>query len=151
MSQAQVPPTFRIHLHCFNGNWDLCQKWLNEYPGLKIGITGLVTYRGKRDLRDVVQRIDLDRYHICLLLSPNLVLETFFFQSSLLIESDAPYMEPNGSQDGFSHPGNTIHIAQCIARLRGTDLATIIKATRKNIKAVYENMEWEFGIHSTIL
>ena len=62
-----------------------------------------------------------------------------FFQYSLLIESDAPYMEPNGSQDGFSHPGNTHHIAQCIARLRGADLETIIKATRVNIKQVYDN------------
>ena len=40
LEEEGVPPNYRIHLHCFNGDWDLCQRWQNKFSGLKIGITG---------------------------------------------------------------------------------------------------------------
>ena len=64
MSQAGVPQDFRIHLHCYNGDWDLCQRWLNKYSGCKIGITGLVTYDWKEKLRDVVKKVPLEKYFL---------------------------------------------------------------------------------------
>ena len=197
--QACVPLNYRIHLHCFNGNWDLCQRWLNKYEGCKIGITGLVTYNTTRHLHDVIRRVDLSRYHIdlqclcsgcppgngnnlsnsqacclaelCLapskdyrvlvsihflwailststvLISAILGVEIFSFKCRILLESDAPYMAPDGTD--ISHPGNTIYIAQRIAQLKGMDTLTIIKATRENIKGVYDNTQ-DFGILSII-
>ena len=67
----------------------------------------------------------------------------------ILLETDAPYFPMAQSASvvanefsnmkPFSQPGDTHHIAQCVARLRGMDLETIIKATRVNIKQVYDN------------
>lgn len=130
LEEACVPLNYRIHLHCFNGNWDLCQRWLNKYSGCKIGITGLVTYAQAEHLHDVVQRVDLSR----------ILLETdapYFpiSQSHNVESSDFPHIQP------FSHPGHAIYIALRVAQLRGMDWLTIIKATKENIKQVYDNTE----------
>ena len=37
----------------------------------------------------------------------------------------------------FSHPGDAIYVAQCVAHLKGMELLTIIKATTYNMKQVY--------------
>ena len=68
----------------------------------------------------------------------------------ILLETDAPYfpmaqsasVEANefSNMKPFSQPGDTHHIAQCVARLRGMDLETLIKATRVNISQVYDNI-----------
>ena len=61
LDAAGVPLNYRIHLHCFTGDWNLCQRWLKKYSRCKIGITGLVTYSSAKDLHDVVQRVDLSK------------------------------------------------------------------------------------------
>ena len=61
LGEADLPEGFPLHLHCFNGTWDLCERWLKAYSGCKIGITGLVTYPQAKHLHDVVKRVDLGR------------------------------------------------------------------------------------------
>ena len=152
MSQACVPLNYRIHLHCFNGNWDLCQRWLNKYSGCKIGITGLVTYAQAEHLHDVVQRVDLSRFIFkynwsCTRSISNKIINLY----RILLETDAPYFPISQSHNvessdfphiqPFSHPGHAIYIALRVAQLRGMDWLTIIKATKENIKQVYDNTE----------
>lgn len=37
LAEVGVPPNHPLHVHCFNGSWDECRHWLDEYPGeLKI-------------------------------------------------------------------------------------------------------------------
>ena len=68
----------------------------------------------------------------------------------ILLETDAPYfpishyhnVESNDFPHikPFSHPGHVLYIAQCVARLRGMELLTIMKATTENTKQVYDGM-----------
>jgi len=130
LEEACVPCTYPIHLHCFNGNWDLCQVWLSKYLCCKIGITGLVTYPHAQHLHDVVRRVDLDR---------------------ILLETDAPYFPMSlcnnekfsdmSTNAHFSHPGHVILIALHIAQLKDIDWRLILSATRDNIKKVYQNTD----------
>ena len=92
------------------------------FPGSKIGLTGVVTYRDAKGVHDVAKRIPLDR---------------------LLLETDAPHFLPAmlarsaGYSFNFSQPGQVIHVAAQIATLRDVSLEEVLEANRKNIEEVY--------------
>ena len=95
---------------------------MNLFPGSKIGLTGVVTFRDAKDVHEVAKRIPLDR---------------------LLLETDAPYFLPamlarsTGYSFKFSQPGQVIHVAAQIATLRNVSLEEVLEANRKNIEEVY--------------
>ena len=68
-----VPRNYRIHCHCFTGNYASCQRWLNTFPNLFVGLTPVITYNSARPAQEVAACIPLDR---------------------LLLETDAPYFVP---------------------------------------------------------
>ncbi|GFQ69096.1 putative deoxyribonuclease TATDN2 [Trichonephila clavata] len=68
-----IPNHYTFHLHCFAENWYWADRWLKTFPNVYIGITNLVTFASRDDLREVAARIPLDR---------------------LLLETDAPYCKP---------------------------------------------------------
>ncbi|GFR07644.1 putative deoxyribonuclease TATDN2, partial [Trichonephila clavata] len=68
-----IPYDYTFHLHCFAENWYWADRWLKTFPNVYIGITNLVTFASRYELRDVAERIPLDR---------------------LLLETDAPYCIP---------------------------------------------------------
>ena len=61
MQFAGVPPSWPIHRHCFTGNWSTAATWLDHYPGSKIGVTDLVTYKEAAKVHQVVRTIPLNR------------------------------------------------------------------------------------------
>ena len=63
-----------MHVHCFNDNWSVCERWLRDYPGCMVGLTPLVCKPAVTHVHDVARRIPLDR---------------------LLLETDAPYFLPD--------------------------------------------------------
>ena len=71
-----VPRNYRIHRHCFTGNWREGQTWLSKFPGSYIGVTPLVTMRNPRAaaVRDLVKNMPLEK---------------------LLLETDTPYFIPS--------------------------------------------------------
>ena len=71
-----LPRNYRIHRHCFTGNWRDGQHWLHKFPSSYIGVTPLVTLHNARAaaVRDFVQHVPLDR---------------------LLLETDSPYFIPS--------------------------------------------------------
>lgn len=68
-----VPRDYKIHCHCFTGDFKSAKLWLDHFPNLYIGLTPLVTFRTATGARDVAKFISLRR---------------------LLLESDAPYFVP---------------------------------------------------------
>ena len=113
---ADLPNGYPLHLHCFNSNWIICQTWLREFSGLKIGITPLITYPCSKHLIEVVQRVPLQR---------------------LLLETDAPYFNVE-EESSFSDPGQVAHtLAQIHAIRRRESLEDIMTETRRNVQEVY--------------
>ena len=45
LKECGLPRDWPVHRHCWNDRWDVCQDWLDLFPGSVVGITGLVTYR----------------------------------------------------------------------------------------------------------
>ena len=71
-----LPKNYKIHRHCFTGNWTEAEVWLSMFPNSYIGLTPLITWeRNPRAQapRQVAARIPLTR---------------------LLLETDAPYFVP---------------------------------------------------------
>ena len=121
LQSAGVPPTWPIHRHCFNGDWPTAATWLEQYPGSKIGVTGLVTYQDACSVHQVVRSIPLNR---------------------LLLETDAPYFLPAGTDKSVypwscALPGHVIHVAAQVAAIKGVELGTMLEQNLRNVKEIY--------------
>lgn len=96
-------------MHCFTETWDIAEAALEL--GFYISFSGIVTFKNAKLIKEVAQRIPLER---------------------LLIETDAPYLAPVPHRGNTNEPGFVLHVAEEIARLRGMSLAEIAAATTRN-------------------
>ena len=99
-----LPDGYPIHLHCFTGSKEYAERMLSSFSGLKIGLTGTLTFRNATHLREVAGRI----------IPPH----------RLLMETDGPFMAPVPFRGTISHPGLIPTIAAAVADARrefGTD------------------------------
>ncbi len=96
-------------IHCFSGSRDFCQKCLDL--GLSISFTCNITYKKSEGLRELVKFVPSDR---------------------LLLETDCPYLSPEGQRGRRNQPSNVRPLAQFIADLRGRSLEEIARNTTDN-------------------
>ena len=83
---------FRGVLHCFSGSWADAKTGMDL--GLALGVNGTFTYKKNNDLRETVRKAGLD----------NIVLET-----------DCPYLPPEGSRGRRNDPSYIPEIAAMVA------------------------------------
>ncbi|XP_061182217.1 uncharacterized protein LOC133190547 [Saccostrea echinata] len=117
--RQMVPRHYKIHCHCFTGDFTSAKLWLNHFPNLYIGLTPLVTYRTAKGARDVAKFIPLKR---------------------LLLESDAPYFVPRTipkESMNYSHPGLCVTVAEEVARLKNISVQEVLKACLENTRDMY--------------
>ena len=96
-------------MHCFTETWDVARAALDL--GFHISFSGIVTFRNAKELKEIAQRVPLDR---------------------MLIETDAPYLAPVPHRGKRNEPAFVPHVAAEIARLRGVPVETIAAATSAN-------------------
>lgn len=96
-------------MHCFTERWDIAEAALDQ--GFYISLSGIVTFKNALVLKDVAQRVPLDR---------------------LLVETDSPYLAPAPYRGKTNQPGYVKHVAEEIARLRGLRYEEVVAATTEN-------------------
>ena len=96
-------------LHCFTETWEVAEAALAM--GFHISISGIVTFKNARTVKDVASRIPLDR---------------------LLVETDSPYLAPAPYRGKVNQPAYVKHVAEEVARLRGISLEDLAAATTEN-------------------
>jgi TatD DNase family protein len=96
-------------MHCFTESWEFAQGALDL--GFHISFSGIVTFKNASALKDVAQRVPLDR---------------------MLIETDAPYLAPVPHRGQRNEPSFVPHVAQEIARLRALPVPQVAQATSDN-------------------
>lgn len=96
-------------MHCFTETMDIAEAALEL--GFYISFSGIVTFKNAKIIKEVAQRIPLER---------------------LLIETDSPYLAPVPHRGNTNEPGFVLHVAEEIARLRGMSLAEIADVTTQN-------------------
>jgi TatD DNase family protein len=102
-------------MHSFTGTGETASECLQL--GLHISFAGMVTYKKSEALRSVAQQIPDDR---------------------ILIETDAPYLSPHPVRGQRpNEPALLPHTANCLATVRGVDVATIAQQTTANARQLF--------------
>ena len=101
-------------LHSFSGNMQEGEKIRNS--NFMLGLTGPITFENAMTLQDLVIRLPL---------------------SSILIETDAPFLTPHPYRGKRNEPANVRYVAEKIAQLHDVPLENVVKATTANAKTLF--------------
>ena len=96
-------------MHCFTESLAVAEAAIEL--GFYISFSGIVTFKNAVALREVAAAIPLDR---------------------MLIETDSPYLAPVPHRGQTNQPGYVKHVAEEIARVRGSTPEAIGAATSEN-------------------
>lgn len=113
-SQHRLP---RLLFHSYEGSPRLTD-WILEHDAY-VGVGGLATRSKSEHVRREVKRIGLDR---------------------IVLETDSPYLVPNGFKHRRNTPESIPVIAQLLARLLETSVESIASATSANCEELFPRL-----------
>jgi len=113
-------------IHCFTGDWQQAQKYLNL--GFYLGFNGLIFKKieGAPDWQEIIKKLPLEK---------------------ILIETDAPYLTPSlpaealakvGPEPIRNEPFYVKYVAQKIAEIKNLTFEKIVKITTQNAKELFK-------------
>jgi len=102
-------------MHCFTETWEVAEAALAM--GFYISFSGIVTFKNAKQLKEVAQRVPLER---------------------ILIETDAPYLAPVPHRGRLNQPAYVKHVAEEIATLRGIGLDEVGWSTSENFARLFK-------------
>jgi len=105
-------------MHCFSGDMALADQVMDL--GFHISIPGIVTFKNAARLREVARRIPL---------------------SSLILETDAPFLAPVPMRGKSNRPSYLVHTARCVAQLRDISMEELARATTANCTRLFARGE----------
>jgi TatD DNase family protein len=101
-------------MHCFSGDLPIARRCLDL--GLSISLAGPVTYPNARALPEVARFVPADR---------------------LVVETDCPYLPPQGHRGQRNEPAYLALTAARVAELRGEPLASLGPTMRDNARRLF--------------
>ncbi len=101
-------------LHCFSGTLDDARRGMAL--GFRISFAANITYPKSQALRDVARELPLD---------------------SLLIETDSPFLAPQGRRGKRNEPANVLEVARTLASVRDLTLEEIASRTALNFRRLF--------------
>jgi TatD DNase family protein len=104
-------------MHCFTESWEVARAALDL--GFYISFSGIVTFKNAKALREVAQKVPLDR---------------------MLVETDSPYLAPVPYRGKTNQPGYVKHTVEEIARLRNVPFDEVAQHTTDNFFRLF-NLE----------
>lgn len=96
-------------LHCFTGTIGEAERLVKR--GWYISISGIVTFKSSEELRQVAKMVPINQ---------------------LLVETDTPYLSPQGKRGTLNEPANVIETGTVIATVKNIPLDELAKATMEN-------------------
>ena len=101
-------------LHCFTENWEMAKAALDL--NYMISFSGIITFKNAAELREVVQKVPLDR---------------------ILIETDSPYLAPIPYRGKQNEPKYVVEVAQQVAELKGVSVEEVAQTTADNFHRLF--------------
>lgn len=101
-------------MHCFSGSVEWLEYTLSR--GFYIGFDGNVTYKNAEQLHALARRVPLER---------------------LVLETDAPYLPPEGKRGQRNESANVRITTEYLAKLRSEDLGELISKTTQNARELF--------------
>jgi TatD DNase family protein len=102
-------------MHCFTETWEMASQALDL--GFYISFSGILTFKSATELREVAQRVPLDR---------------------LLIETDSPYLAPVPHRGKQNEPRFVTHVAAQVAALRDLSVEALAETTTENFFRLFQ-------------
>jgi len=102
-------------MHCFTESWEVAEAAIAM--GFYISFSGIVTFKNAKQLKEVAQRVPLER---------------------MLIETDSPYLAPVPHRGKLNQPGYVKYVAEEIAALRGVSVDEIGLRTTENFMRLFK-------------
>lgn len=102
-------------LHCFSAEYDIAKQALDQ--GLLLGINGCFTYKKNEYIREAVKKAGADK---------------------LVLETDCPYLSPQGKRGTRNDPSNIPLIGQWVADYLNMPVKKLAKITTQNALDLYE-------------
>ena len=101
-------------LHCFCARYEEAKRALDM--GLLLGINGCFSYKKNEYIREAVKKAGADK---------------------LILETDCPYLSPQGKRGQRNDPSNIPLIAQFVADYLNMPVEELAEITTRNTKALY--------------
>lgn len=101
-------------IHCFSGNIENAKMYTSL--GFKLGIGGVSTFKNTK-LKEVIKDIPL---------------------SSILLETDSPYLTPEPYRGTKNEPSYIPIIAENIAKIKGIPLENLSETIEKNVNEIFK-------------
>ncbi|MEW6170781.1 MAG: TatD family hydrolase [Candidatus Omnitrophota bacterium] len=102
-------------VHCFSENRIILEEFLSL--GLHISFTCNITYKKAQNLRDLIQFVPLGK---------------------LLLETDAPFLPPEGLRGKRNEPIYVKKLAKVLAELKNVSIEEIANVTTNNAKELFK-------------
>ena len=110
---AHVPARGGV-MHCFDGTADDARRTCDL--GLYVSFAGPITYRKDSTLRDAARATPLER---------------------LLVETDCPYLAPDGHRGARNEPAYVLRMAEAVARARDVRFEEMARHTTANAQRLF--------------
>jgi len=101
-------------LHCYTGSLAFALRAIEH--GFYVSFSGIVTFKRSDALRDVARGLPLER---------------------LMIETDAPFLAPEGHRGRRNEPAWVPVVGQTLAQLHDVSVEQVATATARNARALY--------------
>lgn len=100
--------------HCFSGDYEMAKQCVDM--GFYISVPGVVTFDKAKTIQDVAARLPM---------------------SSLLLETDAPYLAPVPHRGKRNEPSFIVYTAEKVAEIRNIPLEEVARATSINARNLF--------------
>jgi TatD DNase family protein len=104
----------KIIVHCFSGDENFLRECLAN--GFFISFTCNITYRKADNLRNIVRLAPIEK---------------------IMLETDAPYLAPEGLRGQRNDPANVRILAEEISRIKGIKIQEVASITTENAKKFF--------------
>lgn len=110
----ETAPNIKVMLHCFTGSLDEAKRAVAR--GWYVSMSGIVTFPKSTSLQEVAKYVPDDL---------------------LLIETDSPYLAPQGFRGQKNEPALLVQTARFVAMLRNTTAEQLGHVTSNNVKRLF--------------
>jgi len=101
-------------LHCYTGTLDFARRAMDH--GFYVSFSGILTFKGSHDLREVARGIPIDR---------------------LMVETDAPFLAPQGHRGRRNEPAWVSVVGETLADVHSRPAVEIAEHTTANARKFY--------------
>lgn len=102
-------------VHCFSGSVEFSKECLKL--GYYIGVTGVVTFKNSKVIKEVVKETPIDR---------------------LLVETDCPYMAPVPNRGKRNQSDYIKYIIEEMAQIKGLEPSEVEESTKNNVQRLFK-------------